>query len=75
MYVKHICILGFSFTCVYLLYRAGNFSEFTKHLEGLASIYQLNADKYVIINADWMFVNVYKQNSLFLLREKERLLI
>nr|XP_042903353.1 mediator of RNA polymerase II transcription subunit 1 [Parasteatoda tepidariorum] len=25
--------------------KAGNFSEFTKHMEGLASIYQLNAEK------------------------------
>ncbi|KFM64339.1 Mediator of RNA polymerase II transcription subunit 1, partial [Stegodyphus mimosarum] len=25
--------------------RSGNFTEFTKHLEGLASIYQLNAEK------------------------------
>ncbi|GFY64159.1 mediator of RNA polymerase II transcription subunit 1 [Trichonephila inaurata madagascariensis] len=27
--------------------KAGNFSEFTKHVEGLASIYQLNAEKKV----------------------------
>ncbi len=45
-----------------LAIRKGNFNEFTKHLEGLSAIYQIDCDKYEC----WMFANVENLTTFLL---------